>query len=80
MLIPLLSLFHLRDPQPSPLILPQQLQRAPPVEVVFWDGFQHLFWELHMAVLELVVVVAIQIKLTSAKRRLWETAIGGGAV
>jgi len=48
----------LRDPQPPPLILPQQLQRpSRPVKVVLGNLLQHLFRELDVAVLVVVVVV-----------------------
>lgn len=50
----------LRDAEPSPLILPQQLERASrAIEVVFGDGLEHLLGQLHVAVLVVVVVVPV---------------------
>lgn len=51
---------HLCDPQASPLILPQQLQRpSGSVEVVLWYGLEHLLGELHVAVFEVVIAVSV---------------------
>jgi len=50
----------LRDAQPSPLFLIQQLQRAArPVEVLFGYRLEHLLRELDVAVLVMVVAVSV---------------------
>lgn len=53
----------LGDAEPSPLILPQQLERASrSVEVVLGDGLEHLLGQLHVAVFVVVVVVPVRRK------------------
>jgi len=48
----------LGDAEPSPLFLPEQLERASrPIKVLLWYLLQHLLWQLHMAVFEVVIIV-----------------------
>jgi hypothetical protein len=49
---------YLRNAERPPLLLPQQLQGASRVEVVFGDDFEHLLRELHVTVLVLVVGIS----------------------
>lgn len=49
----------LRDAQTPPLVLPQQLQGSPrSVKIVAWDGFEHVFGELDVAVFIFGVAVS----------------------
>lgn len=49
---------YLGDAEPSPLFLPEQLERASrPIKVLLWYLLQHLFWQLHVAVFEVVIIV-----------------------
>ena len=49
---------YLGDAEPSPLFLPEQLERASrPIKVLLWYLLQHLLWQLHVAVFEIVIVV-----------------------
>lgn len=52
----------LRDAQASPLVFPQQLERASgAVEVVLGDRLEHLLGELHVAVFVVVVIVPVRV-------------------
>lgn len=48
--------------QSSPFLLPKQFQSPlGAVEVVCGDLFEHVLWELHMAIFEFVIVVSCRV-------------------
>lgn len=51
---------YLCNTQSSPFLLPKQFQSPlGAVKVVCGDFFEHILWELHMAIFEFVIVVSI---------------------